>query len=49
MSDEKDELRLLKAFATELVRKKTMAAQKKSEPALKTFVVQLAMFAALVV
>jgi hypothetical protein len=32
MSDEKDELRLLKAFATELVMKKTMAAQKKSEP-----------------
>ena len=38
----------LKAFAIEL-RKKTKAEQKKSEPALKAFVVQPAMFAALVV
>jgi hypothetical protein len=38
----------LKAFAIEL-RKKTKADQKNSEPALKAFVVQLAMFAALVV
>jgi|SRR5882724_8768163 len=39
----------LKAFAIELVRKKTKAEQKKSEPSLKTFVVQLVIFTALVV
>jgi hypothetical protein len=39
----------LKAFAIELVRKKTKAEQKKSEPSLKAFVVQLAIFTALVV
>ncbi len=39
----------LKAFAIELVRKKTKAEQKKSELSLKDFVVQLAIFTALVV
>jgi O-antigen/teichoic acid export membrane protein len=39
----------LKAFAIELVRKKTKAEQKKSEPSLKAFVVQLVIFTALVV
>jgi hypothetical protein len=39
----------VKSFAIELVRKKTKAQQKKSEPSLKAFVVQLAIFAALVV
>ena len=39
----------LKAFAIELVRKKTKAEQKKSEPSFKAFVAQLAIFTALVV
>ena len=39
----------LKAFAIELVRKKTKAEQKKSEPSLKAFMVQMAIFSALVV
>jgi hypothetical protein len=39
----------LKAFAIELVRKKTKAEQKKSEPSFKAFVVQLVIFTALVV
>ena len=39
----------LKAFAIELVRKKTKAEQKKSEPLFKAFVAQLAIFTALVV
>ena len=39
----------LKTFVIELVKKKTKAEQKKSEPSLKGFVVQLAIFAALVV
>jgi len=39
----------IKAFFVELVRKKTKTEQKKSEPSLKAFAVQLAVFAALVV
>jgi hypothetical protein len=39
----------LKAFAIELISKNTKAEQKKSEPSLKAFVVQLAIFTALVV
>jgi len=39
----------VRAFAIELVRKKTNAEQKKSEPSLKAFVVQLAIFSVLVV
>ena len=39
----------VKAFAIELVKKKTKAQQKRSEPSLKAFVVQLAIFTALVV
>jgi hypothetical protein len=39
----------LKAFAIELVKKKTKAEQKKSEPSFKAFVTQLAIFTALVV
>ncbi len=39
----------VKAFAIELVRKKTKAEQKKSEPSLKAFLLQLAIFTTLVV
>jgi hypothetical protein len=39
----------LKAFAIELVRKKTKTEQKKSEPSLKAFIAQLAIFTVLVV
>jgi hypothetical protein len=39
----------LKAFAIELVRKKTKAEQKESEPSLKAFAAQLAIFTGLVV
>ena len=39
----------VKAFATELVRKRSKAEQKRSEPSLKAFAVQLAIFTALVV
>ena len=39
----------LKAFAIELVRKKTKAEQKKREPSFKAFVAQLVVFTALVV
>jgi hypothetical protein len=39
----------LKAFAIELVKKKTKAEQKRSEPSLKVFLAQLAIFTALVV
>ena len=38
----------LKAFFVELVKKRTKAEQKRSEPSLKAFVVQLAIFSALV-
>jgi hypothetical protein len=39
----------LKAFAIDLVRKKTRAEQKRSEPSLKAYIIQLAIFAVLVV
>jgi len=39
----------LKAFAVDLVRKRSKVEQKKSEPSLKAFVAQLAIFTALVV
>ena len=39
----------LKAFAIELVRKKTKAEQKKSEPSFRAFSAQLVIFTALVV
>lgn len=39
----------LKAFFVELVKKRTKAEQKRSEPSLKAFVVQLAIFSALVI
>ncbi len=39
----------LKAFAIELVRKKTKAEQKKTEPSFKAFVAQLVVFTVLVV
>jgi hypothetical protein len=39
----------VKAFAIELVRKKTKSEQKKTAPSLKAFLVQLAIFTALVV
>jgi hypothetical protein len=49
MSDEKTSWDSVKAFAIELVRKKTKAEQKKNEPSLKAFLVQLVIFTALVV
>ena len=39
----------LKTFFVELVKKRTKAEQKRSEPSLKAFVVQLAIFSALVI
>ena len=39
----------VKAFAIELVKKKTKAEQKRSEPSLKAFLAQLAIFTVLVV
>ena len=39
----------VKAFAIELVKKKTKAEQKRSEPSLKVFLAQLAIFTVLVV
>jgi hypothetical protein len=39
----------LKTFAIDLVRKKTRAEQKRSEPSLKAYIIQLAIFAVLVV
>lgn len=39
----------LKTFVVDLVRKKTKAEQKKSEPSLKAYTIQLAIFAGLVV